>query len=256
MAKTENQSESTTPAITDTTKLIAFTEGGKGGVGKTVLASLLLDWYKSNGVKVTPLDLDDENKSGGGLSYFHPEARKLSVAKRGALDVLVDEVDKGTASIIFADMGSRSGQVAFEWFDSMYEGVKELGVRFVAIGVVTADPASVASVIEWAGRLRNRVSYLIVLNELESPDEEFQYWNASEEVVKFRQLANPAVIRLRSILPDIQNAIRNHGFTLEGVASGTQQIPGKGSAARLRAKAILRSAFCEFDTIKATHLLP
>lgn len=237
-------------------KLIIFTEGGKGGVGKTVVASLLLDWYKTNGVAVAALDLDDENKSSGGLSHFHQDAKKLSIVKRDALDVLIDEVDNGSASIIFADMGARSGHVAFEWFDSMYEGVRELGVRFVAIGVVTHDPASVASVIEWGGKLKGRVDYLIVLNELDNPGEEFTYWNDSKEAQQFRAVAKPQVVRLRSIQPDLQNAIRNHGYTLGGVASGSQVIDGKGTASKLRAQSIMRAAFTDLEEVKATHLLP
>jgi len=35
-------------------------------------------------------------------------------------------------------MGAGAGQVAAEWFDSMYEDVAATGVAFTAVGVVTA----------------------------------------------------------------------------------------------------------------------
>jgi hypothetical protein len=44
-----------------------------------------------------------------------------------------------------------------EWFDSMYEDVAERGLAFTAIGIVTSDPASVASGLSPANRLQSRV---------------------------------------------------------------------------------------------------
>ena len=46
----------------------------------------------------------------------------------------------------------------------MYPDVQDAGIVFTAIGVVTADPASVESVLAWAVKLQNRVYYLIVEN--------------------------------------------------------------------------------------------
>ena len=42
-----------------------------------------------------------------------------------------------------------AGDVAHEWFDSMYESASESGIAFTAIGIVTPDPASVASVLDY-----------------------------------------------------------------------------------------------------------
>jgi hypothetical protein len=61
-------------------------------------------------------------------------------------------------------MGAGAGQITYEWFDRMYPDVAESGIVFTAIGVVTADPASVESVLAWAARLQNRVTHLIVEN--------------------------------------------------------------------------------------------
>jgi len=61
-------------------------------------------------------------------------------------------------------MGAGAGQVAADWFESMYDDVSATGVRFTAVGVVTPDPASVESVLAWASRLQERVEYVIVEN--------------------------------------------------------------------------------------------
>ncbi len=79
------------------------------------------------------------------------------------LDAFIDHPDGGTP-IILADMGAGAGQVAADWFDSMYEDVADTGVRLTAVGVVTPDPASVESVLAWANRLQDRVEYVVVEN--------------------------------------------------------------------------------------------
>ena len=63
-------------------------------------------------------------------------------------------------------MGAGAGQVTYDWFERMYPDVLEAGIGFTAIGVVTADPASVESVLTWTSRLQSQVSYLIVENSI------------------------------------------------------------------------------------------
>jgi len=50
-------------------KLIVFSEGGKGGVGKTTFVTLLLDYYQARGIVPYVLDLDTESKENAGLSF-------------------------------------------------------------------------------------------------------------------------------------------------------------------------------------------
>jgi hypothetical protein len=53
---------------------------------------------------------------------------KVDVHTPAGLDTFVDHLDG--ASIVLADMGAGAGQVASDWFDSMYEDVAATGVRF------------------------------------------------------------------------------------------------------------------------------
>ena len=57
-------------------------------------------------------------------------------------NVFVDHLDSGS-EIILADVGAGAGQVAANWFESMYEDVAATGVSFTAVDVVTHDLASV-----------------------------------------------------------------------------------------------------------------
>jgi MinD-like ATPase involved in chromosome partitioning or flagellar assembly len=129
--------------MTAFSKRVVFTMGGKGGVGKTGVIVALAEWFAANKITVTLLDLDTENKARGSLKhFFNGTVTKVNIHTPAGLDAFVDHLDGGTP-IILADMGAGAGQVATDWFESMYDDVAETGVRFTAVGVVTPDPASV-----------------------------------------------------------------------------------------------------------------
>ena len=208
-----NRSETGLHAAAEIRKRIILSMGGKGGVGKTAVMVSLADWFDSNQIPVQLLDLDTENKARGSLAHFYGNrVPKLNINTPAGLDGFVDCLMDG-APVILADMGSGAGQVTHDWFDRMYPDVAEAGIVFTAIGVVTADPASVESVLAWAARLQSRVTYLIVENSL-TQNADFTYWHESLQAQEFRKVFNPAVIHMDFRLPDLENATRNHGVTL------------------------------------------
>src|SRR5438128_1991753 len=210
-----------TPAVT-ATKRVILSMGGKGGVGKTSVIAGLTEWFQTNHIPVKLLDLDTENKARGSLTHFFGgQIPKLDIHTPAGLDAFIDHLQDGVP-VILADMGAGSGQVTHDWFDKMYPDVAEAGIGFTAIGVVTADPASVESVLAWAERLQDRVAYLIVENSV-TEHRDFTYWQESEQAQQFRRVFKPAVIQMDYRLPDLENATRNYGVTLGEVASRTTQ---------------------------------
>jgi hypothetical protein len=133
---------------TEPTSRVVFTQGGKGGTGKTAFATMLVEWYAAHKTPCALIDMDTENKAQGSLAHFFPKARKSNIHLARELDQFVEVLDKGVP-IVVADMGASAGDVAHEWFDSMHESASESGIAFTAIGIVTPDPASVASVLDW-----------------------------------------------------------------------------------------------------------
>src|ERR1700683_1795056 len=178
---------------------VLFPMGGKGGTGKTTVLTALSEWFSENGIPCVRLDLDTENKVKGSFCHFFPEGtQKIDINTRAGLDAFIDLADE--ASIILADMGSGSGKVAHGWFDSMYVSISDT-MSFTAPGLVPSTPASVESVLAWAARLQNRVSYVVVLNKQEDDASAFTYWEQTAEAVKFRKLFKPEIIQMDSRLP-------------------------------------------------------
>ena len=132
------------------------------------------------------------------------------------LDAFVDHFDSGS-EIILADMGAGAGQVAADWFESMYEDVAATGMSFTAVGVVTPDPASVESILAWANRLQDRVEYVVVENAT-STLSDFTYWKATEQAKRFREAFSPTVLQMEFRLTELENPVRQHGIKLGDVA--------------------------------------
>jgi MinD-like ATPase involved in chromosome partitioning or flagellar assembly len=236
-------------------KRVILSMGGKGGVGKTSVIAGLAEWFGMNHIPMKLLDLDTENKARGSLTHFFGGGvPKLNIHTPAGLDAFVDHLADGP-SVILADMGAGSGQVTHEWFDKMYPDVAGAGIGFTAIGVVTADPASVESVLAWADRLQRRVAYLIVENSVtEHPD--FTYWHESEQAQQFRKVFKPAVIQMDYRLPDLELAMRNYGVTLGDVALRTTHAPELRKASLvMRAQSYRRRLFAEFEKVQE-WLLP
>jgi hypothetical protein len=179
---------------------------------------------------------------------------KVDIHTPAGLDAFVAELTDGPP-VILAEMGAGAGQVTYEWFDKMYSDVTEAGIAFTAVGIVTADPASVESVLAWASRLGNRTAYLIVENST-TEHTDFRYWLESEQALRFQQKYSPSVIRMDYRLPVLENATRNHGATLGAVAKRSTDAPELQKASLvIRAQSYRRRMFAEFDRVKEL-LLP
>ena len=116
--------------MTANSKRVVFTMGGKGGVGKTGVMVALAEWFEANEIPATLLDLDTENKARGSLQhFFNGRVTKINIYPPAGLDAFIDHLDGGTP-IILADMGTGAGQVAADWFESMYDDFATAGVCF------------------------------------------------------------------------------------------------------------------------------
>ncbi len=236
------------------TKRIIFTQGGKGGVGKTEVVLSLIPWFRSKGIEPSLLDFDIENSKKSGLQNFYPEAQKLDVHAEGALDRFLDICDDDKTQIIIADLGSGAGIATYHWFDDIYDDAHELGIQFTSIGVTTDDAGAVQSNLKWATHLQDRVEYLIVLNEFRQSGCNFEYWHGVPAVEEFIEKLNPTVITMKSRLQELQAEMRNHSTTLQQIINREAEIPYFNKTRnRVRATAYQRDLFAGFE--KASNIL-
>jgi hypothetical protein len=235
---------------------IVFTQGGKGGVGKTDLSLSLVSWYLQNGVRPILFDFDVENTNKSSLQNFYPEARKHDVHREGSLDELFEVCDQQAVEIVLADLGSGAGQAAYRWFDMAYEDAHALNIRFTAIGVTTNEAGSVQSILKWADHLQDRVDYLIVLNEMREYESAFEYWHSEPAVEVLISTFSPRVMRMDARIPEFQSELRNQVCTIQDVIDGKAKSPFlRRMKNRMRANRYQRVLFEGFDAA-STILLP
>ncbi len=111
----------------DVKKRVILSMGGKGGVGKTSIMVGLAEWFAFNQIPVKLLDLDTENKARGSLTHFFDgRVPKVNIHSPAGLDAFIDGLADG-APVVLADMGAGSGQVTYEWFETMYPDIADAG---------------------------------------------------------------------------------------------------------------------------------
>jgi hypothetical protein len=242
--------------MTKPSKLIVFSCGGKGGVGKTTVATSIVDYYATRGIAATLFDCDTENKQRGSLSHFFPEAEKLDIRAERGLDHFVDIALATDAPVALADLAAGSGRDTFQWFDTMFDGLATSGVRFTAVATITSSASSVETLFTWANALKNRARYLVVKNQIAGDD--FGYFEDTGPGRDFLAKADPKVIELKARAREIQTELDNRGLTAAQavVADAARRGPLlNGGTARVRAESYARQIDTALDSAREI-LLP
>src|SRR6266481_7569030 len=225
---------------------IIFTQGGKGGVGKTTVVTALTAWIRTKGFDPVLLDFDSENRDKSSFQSFYPEAQKIDIHAPDSLDRVFHFLEK-PGTILIADQGAGSGAETFSWFDRTAEIVREFA-NVISIGIVTKDPGSVESVLTWAYHLGDRVRYLIVLNELVRGTG-FDAWCTPPQVNEFIAAAKPKVVDLQNRNPDFEDMLRANGLTLERVIAKDHSVDWFKSLTRIvQARRYQQEAYSAFES--------
>src|SRR5208283_3925337 len=143
------------------------------------------------------------------------------------------------------------------WFEQMHDSVREEGIRFLAIGLVTNDSSTTSAILDWANALQNRVDYLVVKNKVAGED--FSYLFESEPGQRFLQLAKPAIIEMERRLPDIQQELNDRGLSLRQALEASAEIAGpvlSKSYNRIRIKGYVNRLEKQFSEVIDVLLPP
>ena len=112
-------------------KLVIFTMGGKGGVGKTALMVNLAEYFEFHNIPKTMVDCDMENKQRGSLSHYFPEAIKVNIRKPDGLDIFLDVTEKVNSPVVIADLGAGAGFDLIRWFKEMFPIAQNTALIFL-----------------------------------------------------------------------------------------------------------------------------
>lgn len=150
-----------------------------------------------------------------------------------------------------ADLGAGSGFDLIRWFKEMFPIAAKHDIHFLAVGVVTANPGSMETVLSWGNELQDNVEYLIVKNNhLGKTD----LWNNSNTSMTFKDVFNVTEIAINARIPEWQTELENHGLTLTAAMASKHPLFRKLSA-RCRLECWRNQIFKELDSCR-TILVP
>ena len=183
---------------------------GKGGVGKTFIASLLAQFYQEQGLSVTCLDTDPVNGSLSaitGLNATHVNLLQGDRIDIDAMDALVEQVITEDTNFVIDSGAASFVPLSRYWIEHDIAGlIGQTGKRMVVHTLVTGGPAmldtskALLSVLE---QFPPEVELVVWLNEYFGPvvtlgGQDFEQTRVFQE----NQHRIHALVRLERLNPD------------------------------------------------------
>ena len=170
--------------------------GEKGGVGKSVVARLLAQYFIDHSIAFVGFDSD---RSHGALMRFYPGyASPVLVDHYDSLDAIVEAATQQPERRILVDLAAQTQELLTRWMDEsqLLELAPELGLHIRYWHVMDAGRDSVNLLQTLFDRYEQRLNYVIVQNHLRGDD--FHIFDASGLTERARALG-ATIIPLRRL---------------------------------------------------------
>jgi hypothetical protein len=220
--------------------------GEKGGVGKSVVARSIAQYWIDRGKPWVGFDTDRSH--GALLRYYGEFSQPIEISRVEELDRLVEAASQPDARVL-VDLAAQTERDLHAWIESsdMLELAGELGMRPVFWHVMDDGKDSVGLLSRLLQRYEGRASYVVVLNK--GRGEDFNQYRQSEGAAKVSQLGIP-VIELPALhkgsMQKIDRLDKSFWSALNPQDSVTENL---GLMERQRVKVWLRKVYAELERI-------
>lgn len=218
--------------------------GEKGGVGKSLVARLLAQYFIDHSM---PFRAFDSDLSHGALMRFYAGyASTLSIDDYASLDAIVEAATEHPEDRILVDLAAQTQDRLMRWMDEsqLLEVAPELGLELRYWHVMDAGRDSVDLLKVLLDRYGSRLHYVLVLNEVRG--ENFRILNDSGQkeralglgarIMSIKRLQEASMIKIDASSSSFWAAANRY-------AAG--DTSGLGLLERLRVKEWLKNAFVE-----------
>ncbi|HLK70857.1 MAG TPA: hypothetical protein VKT19_02815 [Steroidobacteraceae bacterium] len=218
--------------------------GEKGGVGKSVVARLLAQYCIDHSIPFLGFDAD---RSHGALMRFYADyASPVLVDRYESLDAIVESATDNPERRILVDLAAQAEEPLTQWMEDsqLLEVAREIGLYIRYWHVMDTGRDSVELLRRLLDRYGQRLSYVIVLNQLRGDD--FRLFRGSGLAERAQSL-NAAIITLKQLSNATMLKIDENSSSFSTAAQGEGSGPRFGMLERQRFKTWLQSAY---DAIK------
>ena len=226
---------------------IHFIGGEKGGVGKSVVARVVAQYFIDRGLPF--LGFDTDRSHGSLLRFYSDFASPIVVDRYESLDTIVESASENPEKRILVDLAAQTHEPLVKWMDEsgVLETAGELGLTVTYWHVMDSGKDSVDLLKKLFDRFGSRLNYVLVLNELRG--DSFDIFERSGE--KDRALGlNARMISLRRLHETVINKI-DAGSTSFWAAKNKSDhdTTGLGLLERQRVKVWLNNAYDQIDSL-------
>jgi hypothetical protein len=220
--------------------------GEKGGVGKSVVARLLAQYWLDRAKQFVGFDTDRSH--GALLRYYGEFSQPLEISRVEDLDKLV-EASALPDGRVLVDLAAQTSRDLYEWIDSaeVLELAREQNIRLVLWHVMDDGKDSVSVLSHLLQRYGDRANYVVVLNR--GRGENFSLFHESEAAGGISRLAAPVIelpalhkatmLKIDRLDKSFWSAINNHNGAETSL----------GMMERQRLKVWLRQSYGELDRL-------
>lgn len=226
---------------------IHFVGGEKGGVGKSVMARLLAQYWIDRG---TPWRGFDTDLSHGALvRYYSDFAEPIDIGRLEDLDRLVEQSVEGDEEVL-VDMAAQTERGLHQWIDSggVLELAEELGLDLVFWHVMDDGKDSVNLLSGVLDRYADRSRCVVVLNHGRGVD--FTAFWESDTGRRLNDASVP-IMELKGLHKPTMAKIDRLDKSFWAAANNTAGPSGDhlGLMERQRVKIWLKHAYTEFQRL-------
>lgn len=226
---------------------IHFIGGEKGGVGKSLVARVLAQYFIDRGASFVGFDTD---RSHGALLRFYADfAAPAVLDQHDSLDPVLEAAIAEPQRRIVVDLAAQTQQALAGWLDDsdVFGFAEEHGLALTWWHVMDTGRDSVDLLRQWLDDFGGRIKLVLVLNEVRG--DRFDILEASGERKRAEALG-ASVITLRH-LPDttMQKIDRQSASFWAAVNHPDRAATGLGLLERQRVKVWLHRTYAQLDTL-------
>jgi hypothetical protein len=178
--------------------------GEKGGVGKSIVARLLAQYFIDHSIPF--LGFDSDRSHGALMRFYANNTSPVLVDRYESLDAIVEAATENAERRILVDLAAQAQEPLTKWMDEsqLLEVAREIGLNIHYWHVMDAGKDSVDLLKRLFDQYEQRLAYVVVRNHLRGDDfgilqrsgllERAQALNA--RLIDIKRLYDPTMLKI------------------------------------------------------------
>jgi energy-coupling factor transporter ATP-binding protein EcfA2 len=207
-------------------RLILIT-GDKGGTGKSTFGRALLDILLHRQIQCAAYDSDKRNSQ----LYRHYKdvgsgVKQIDITAKGGGDVLIDEMEQGTATVMLVDLPAGAGEYleTFEREMGFVAAANEMGYGVTMVSILSRVKDSVNALRLLLDFTGDSVDHLVIKNLYFGEPSRFALFDQSNTMKQLSQLGG-RVLNMDDLLDDTYELIDHQSLTFRFAGGTDSPLP-------------------------------